>query len=292
MTTIPIYKLDYRTILNIASESQRNDICLDFSSLNFVQPDGLVFLTLFLNSEMVAGLHIKATLPEIKWDEQCPLTYMNRMHFFEKANNLTISDGDESKLAELGKMQEHVSRNFTPLVDSLDKYDISENEDNLDTLIDSFVNFLQVHYSLSKTLVRLLKQLITETFLNLVEHSQPDGTVLPYYCSQIQHYPQRQGFRLAIGDLGVGIRKSLNTIHNFGSDIEALIEVVENGVSRMSNQDQERGGGIKYIFEIAEILKIGCCIRSGKGEISINPRGMITKTDGTWFPGTQLYVWK
>ena len=134
--------------------------------------------------------------------------------------------------------------------------------------------------------------LITETFSNLVEHAHLGGPILPYYCSQIQHYPQRQGFRLAIGDLGVGIRDSLNTIYNFETDIQALTAVVKCGVSRMSRKNQERGGGIRYIFKIAKILNIGCCLRSGEGVISIDLRGDITADQGACFPGTQLFVWK
>ena len=215
MKTFRIDTVNYSTILNIVSESQKDDICLDFSSLNFVQPDGLVLLMLFLHSELVSDSHVGAILPEIKWDEQCPLTYMKRMHFFDKVNNLTYSDDDGSKLSELGYMQEHHSQNFTPLLDSMDEYAIGDNSDDLDTLINSFISFLEKHYGLTTELVGHLKQLITETFSwassNLVEHAHLGGPILPYYCSQIQHYPQRQGFRLAIGDLGVGIRDSLNT---------------------------------------------------------------------------------
>ena len=292
MKTFRIFTLDYTTILNIASKTQKNDICLDFSSLRFVQSDGLVFLTLFLKSELVSGLHIQAILPEIRRDEQCPLTYMKRMHFFDKVDNLILSDDDGSKLSELQTIQEHRSRDFTPLLDLMDEYSIEKNRDILDNLIASFINLLQEHFGLSTTVVTHLKQLITETFSNLVEHAQPDAPTLPYYCSQIQRYRQRQGFRLAIGDLGVGIKDSLNTIHNFQTDIKALTAVVHRGVSRMSNQNQERGGGIKYVFEIAEILNLGCCLRSGNAEISIDPRGLITEDYGTWFPGTQLFVWK
>ena len=292
MKTFRISKLDYTTILNVVSESYRDDICLDFSSLEFVQSDGLVLLTLFLHSELVTGMHIEAILPEIKRDEPCPLTYMKRMHFFDKVDNLTFSDDDASKLTELGKIQEHHSPIFTPLLDPLGQFAIGENGDNLDALIDSFVSFLRVHYGLTTTLVRHLKQLITETFSNLFEHSQPDGTSLPYYCSQIQHYPMRQGFRLAIGDLGVGIRNSLNTIHSFETDINALTAVVERGISRMRDQNEERGGGIRQIFRIAKILHLGCRLRSGSGAITIGPQDDNKAGQGTWFPGTQLFVWR
>ena len=292
MKTFRISTLDYTTVLNIASRSQGNDICLDFSSLKFVQSDGLVFLTLFLKSDLVSGLQIQAVLPEIKREEQCPFTYLKRMHFFEKTDNIILSDEDGSKLSELRNIHEHLSRDFTPLLDTMDEYSIGEDRDILDNLIANFINLLQEHFGLSPTVVTHLKQLITETFSNLVEHAHPDAPTLPYYCSQIQRYRQRQGFRLAIGDLGVGIKDSLNTIHNFQTDFKALTAVVHRGVSRMSNQNQERGGGIKYVFEIAEILNLGCRLRSGNAEILIDHRGVITGGSGAWFPGTQLFVWK
>lgn len=292
MKTFRISKLDYPTILSVVSEPYRDHICLDFSSLEFVQSDGLVLLTLFLHSELVTDQHIEMVLPEIKRDEPCPLTYMKRMHFFDKVNNLTFSGYDASKLNELGNIQEHHSPIFTPLLDPMGNFAIGENGDNLDTLIDSFVSFLRVHYGLTTSLIRHLKQLITETLSNLFEHSQPDGSSLPYYCSQIQHYPKRQGFRLAIGDLGVGIRNSLNTIHSFETDINALTAVVEDGISRMRDQNEERGGGIRQIFRIAKILELGCRLRSGSGVINIDPQADIEAYRSAWFPGTQLFVWK
>lgn len=292
MKTFRISKLDYPTILNVVSEPYRDHIRLDFSSLEFVQSDGLVLLTLFLHSELVTDQHIEMVLPEIKRDEPCPLTYMKRMHFFDKVNNLTFSGDDASKLNELGNIQEHHSPIFTPLLDPMGNFAIGENGDNLDTLIDSFVSFLRVHYGLTTSLIRHLKQLITETFSNLFEHSQPDGSSLPYYCSQIQHYPKRQGFRLAIGDLGVGIRNSLNTVHNFETDINALTAVVEDGISRMRDQNEERGGGIRQIFRIAKILGLGCRLRSGSGTISFDPHTDIEAYQSARFPGTQLFVWK
>ena len=292
MKTFRISKINYPTILNVVSDSHRDDICLDFSSLEFVQSDGLVQLTLFLHSELVADSRVIAILPEIRREDKCPLTYMKRMHFFEKVDNLTMSNDDESKLIELGNLQEHRSPNFTPLLDPYGRFAIGKNGDNLDTLIDSLVSFLRVRYSLTTNLVRHLKQLITETFSNLFEHSQPNETGLPYYCSQIQHYPKRQGFRLAIGDLGVGVRNSLNTIHNFESDINALTAVVKDGISRMRDQNEERGGGIRQIFRIAKILDLGCRLRSGSGAINIEPQANIEAYQSAWFPGTQLFVWK
>ncbi len=127
--------------------------------------------------------------------------------------------------------------------------------------------------------------LLSEACSNIVDHSGDAGIVI------IQKYDRGYyvDINLAIGDLGMGIRRSLMVVHGAVSDTCAgYIELALAGLSARSG---ERGGqGLGAIRRIA--TESGGClyIRSEMGSVLAEASGIVTRDDLCFFPGTQIAI--
>jgi hypothetical protein len=292
MNTISISILDYDHIASILSIQRDGVIHFDLSRLEFVKPDGIVLFTLLLRQlQLNENRVIKLFLPNINEEGPCPLSYLKRIHFFDKLHTATIfNEEDQHKLEQLRHRYEHQSTQFTKIID---KFDTGLQRYRLHEIVQVFVGFLKEAKSINLNEAQFLNDLLNETFLNLIDHGNPEADEPPYYCAQIQCYPRRQGMTLALGDSGIGIKASLNLAHHFGSDMEALKAVIEKKASRFAAMNTERGGGIRRIFSLASHLRIHCRLRSGGAEALLRNDGRtFSFTNSFPFLGTQIFLWK
>lgn len=284
---VDLSNLDYENVVRLIRCFEPGATSINMTNLEFSQTDGLVLLTLFLVHQGRIGV-IPVRLCPIK-AESCPLTYMNRVHFFNKVSNyIELDSEDKDKLNTLSRYAEYNSDNFTPLIDRNDEYGTLQN---LDHIVDVFVGYLARIYAPGDDTLDRMKDIINENFLNVRNHSNIDLPPLPYYCAQIQCYASKR-FRLAIGDLGMGIMESLNTVHSYPNSESALRAVTKEPVSRFQAVNLDRGGGIRHIFDYTDKLNIGCRLRSGDAETVQFPGIPITERKTVYFPGTQLFLWK
>lgn len=292
MQTISITNLIYDNIHSFFPLPMEREIHIDLSQLEFVRPDGIVLLTLLLRQlQLREERAIKISLPNFNEGDYCPLSYLWRIHFFDKLSATTIfEDEDRYKLEQLKNYREHQSTQFTNIIDNVDT---SLQRNRLNEIVEVFIGFLRRVKSIKENEVQYLSELLNETFLNLLDHSKPDEKEPPYYCAQIQCYPKRSGMSLVIGDSGVGIKESLNLAHNFNSEKEALKAVIEKRISRFASSNPERGGGIRRIFSLASNLHIHCRLRSGDAEaLLMNDGRTISLKESFPLQGTQIFLWK
>jgi len=292
MNNISISTLDYDRIASILPIQNDGTIHFDLSPLKFVKPDGIVLLTLLLRRlQLNENRVVKLSLPNVNEEGHCPLSYLKRIHFFDKLQIATIfAEEDQHKLEQLRHRHEHPSTQFTKIID---KFDTGLQRYRLDEIVQVFVEFLKQAKSIDDNEAPFLSDLLNETFLNLIDHGNPEADAPPYYCAQIQCYPKRKGMALALGDSGIGIKASLNLAHYFGSDMDALKAVIERKVSRFAAKNPERGGGIRRIFSLAANLRIHCRLRSGGAEALLRNDGRtFSFTNSFPFSGTQIFLWK
>lgn len=292
MQIISITNLIYDNIHSFFPLPVEKEIHFDLSQLEFARPDGIVLLTLLIRQLQLREEHtIKISLPNLKEGDYCPLSYLWRIHFFEKLGATTIFESeDRYKLEQLKHYREHQSTQFTKIIDN---FDTGLQRIRLHEIVEVFIGFLRQAKSINENEAQYLSELLSETFRNLLDHGNPDEKEPPYYCAQIQCYPKRTGMSLVIGDSGVGIKASLNLAHHFNSEKEALKAVIEKRVSRLVSSNSQRGGGIRRIFSLASNLHIHCRLRSGDAEaLLMNDGRTISLKESFPLQGTQIFLWK
>jgi hypothetical protein len=118
-------------------------------------------------------------------------------------------------------------------------------------------------------------------------HAQTDGGVL---AAQVYEQGRpNQRVDLALGDVGIGIRRSLqNNEHESVDDADAIELALEEGVS--GTGDPSRGYGLPSVVRRVRELGGQTTIRSGAGSRAIRPRSDATSRLGTSLRGTVVGV--
>lgn len=163
-------------------------------------------------------------------------------------------------------------------------------------IVDRFALALESQFRDSKT-VRQMKSAMIETFQNMPEHANPKNPSEFEGYTSVQLYLGGRWVVVAAGDLGVGIKRSLQTSPIFSrmliTDLEALEKTVFERASRYRGleESQEHGGGLHRAKEIAALVKGIIVVRSGCAAIIIKPYGNVEKrADLKYFPGTQVTI--
>jgi hypothetical protein len=129
-----------------------------------------------------------------------------------------------------------------------------------------------------------------ETFQNIPQHSNPLAEDFdPHGIAAIQNY--RDYFYLVVGDIGVGIKKSLALSPRYEkkklTNLEAIKTVLKRGASRF--KDEGRGGQLRRVCEIVSSLGGTALLRSGTSIVVVKG-GSIKFWRANSFPGTQIAI--
>ncbi|PQJ36794.1 hypothetical protein BSZ35_00115 [Salinibacter sp. 10B] len=213
---------------------------VDLSHVEFAYPPGIVALTLIVQYRGRNGYSTEIVVP----NDKNVLSYLHRVDLFESLHR-------EARVYEdLSALDHHVrnpSVEFTELI-VLDQQELQDATEVIRKFLSEHVEEWRKPFSV-----------LSEALMNVRQHTRvstgnggEDG--MDYGALQVQVYNDR--LELAIGDLGEGIRSSLNTSpsHEFRSSREAIKAVVEQGVSRLTHRDQERGGGLRSAVNTLEAL--------------------------------------
>lgn len=246
---------------------------LSLRDLEFVDPYGLVSLfALLRQSRRVAhrvGLYLPRSIPV--------LTYLRRSRFLELAAKVA-EILPQGILLSTVEQQEDWLLQMTPVV----------QEDDVTEVVAEVMD--KVQQMLSKSLMLSPRSLVkfcgalSELCQNVPQHSQDWGVVA------VQAYRRSDGkryVRLALGDLGIGLRGSLAQKYPVEqwSESEVLRAAITVGISRMA--DEGRGLGLAQVKATVQEMGGTLYLRSGVARVFIRDGDEFYFTV-PFFPGTQI----
>ena len=234
---------------------------LDLERAAFIDPYGIVALTLFLNHLPDWALPVKLCLngfpPQAK--SNSIIDYLTRMGFWEEVG---------SKLAvpqKLLPVRPQWSDDKNVLIDIT----ILHGRDAIGVMLRKTGEILQ-DLNFSPIGRGHVMEVLSELSSNVLDHAQSEfGGVVATQT----YRSRRSGTRylvMSIGDMGIGVRASIgdnDKLHaRLESDAVALGVAVQMGNSRFETGG--RGGGLPRVLEIARRYGGSVALRSGTGALA------------------------
>jgi signal transduction histidine kinase len=250
-----------------------DNIVLDLSGLGFVDPYGMGMLCL-----------IGQALSQRYWDISCLLpedpaieSYLTRMRVFE------ILSG-HATLERTPETERPPARNER----LMEVVGIGERRDIEDVLgaIEKRVSVIlseELGYAVRE--ITDFKNVVAELCHNILDHSGGSG-----FLSVQRYLNTKIGQKFAIigvGDLGIGIRKSL--AERFDVSDWTHAQAIVNAVRKEFSRDTARGLGLYIVNQICQTYRGSLHIRSGDARVYF--RGKRSAVHGSaGFPGTQASI--
>jgi hypothetical protein len=238
-----------------------------------IKPSGVVGLLLIIKYYHNLKKKVKLFLPH---DDNI-LNYLERIDFFAKTREFIEYDWDIEWRQQNAR---NPSDRFTEIISTQNKIDYRQ-------VIDVFDNFIKGRMTREKRL--RLRSFLEETIYNVRDHASLIEEEEVFYCAQIQTY--MYNVHLALGDIGVGIRHSLNASKKFRfkNDLEPIRNVIDKGISRITD-DEERGGGLKRAYEAVRDVGLKMFLRSGSAAILLSRNNPLEFEGLKYVPGTQISI--
>ena len=243
---------------------------LDLSDVSFVEPGGLVYLGMFLRHFNSLGKYFNIVSPRAP----AVVSYLNSQRFWERYH-ISGSGSDSHSFSRHGR--------FTSLRDIIDIENDQWIADEVGTAVADI---------LRENAVKVEVDLIAEVVIELVDNfSRHSGEQLA--ACAMQFYRRRGKLHFAVGDCGVGIRRSLarNPRHANMSNAphhEAAVKALEDGVTGSI----EGGTGFGTIRE--DVLELGgemsLCTGDGWVRVGTRHEGVQSGTMRYDLPGVQVEV--
>jgi len=262
LTQLTVSTID-QVIELIASGKQES---IDLTGASFIDPYALVLLVLSLRQRENSGIPF-----HVRWPRRSDVQgWMRAMGFFEEIN--------DPKLAARRKGSSK-SNALQPITHILE-------EEGISLLVGMFEKRLRKRYPLTNQSRNSLVKLMFELFQNIPQHSNATGEITDSHgLAAMQDYAD--SIFLAVGDMGIGLRKSLATRPGFAklSDASALNKIVYEGMSRFV--DPGRGGELRQIARLIRKWDGLLVIRSEEALLHMDvERGEIY--DVPYLPGVQI----
>lgn len=248
----------------------QNPLHWDLSWVTWIDPYGLVGLACMLEEISRRGYNVAIDLPQ----SDAVQKYIARMDIDAVFSKLDTTLDQPLPTIEGPEEPEYVLelRRFT---------NMSSGEDLANIIFDRLFG------STRTEIVEALFEAAVELAMNAAEHSQsPIGG----YMSAFTH---RRGqsdefLVLAVGDLGIGIRRSLGRAVRVRDDFEAVEKAVERHISGTGSPG--RGQGLPEVVSYIGRLGGWTVVRSGTARRQLGPHFPETRTV-VRFPGTFVGAW-
>ncbi|CAG0984769.1 hypothetical protein ANRL3_02368 [Anaerolineae bacterium] len=252
------------------------DIQLDMSAVRWIHPSGIVGMATFSRRAQQLTdkkVHVVGCQPEV-------LAYLMRVDFFQTCADWAYSTDHVPPEIELSRSV--ASTNLLELEAIHGPEDVRRTANRTRGILQAWLDYGS---SEQNDLISILSEMCD----NICEHSQDFGYVAiqRYYRPSLGHAE----VRIAIGDMGIGIRGSLKPIHgNLGNSAVEYIRAALDGTSRRGRGI--RGNGFQRVQEIIQRCKGRLFVRSENAAIRIgsDPAPVIEYTNLTFFPGTQVAI--
>lgn len=239
-------------------------IYFDFSTLNFIEPVGIVVL-----SNLIQYFH------------KLDVKVLFRGHNISSKANIYLDD--------VGFFQHYIKKsvfNLNNLRTTAIPLELVANQDATKFLYFKLMPWISSQVGLSEDSLSAIRTSIEEIFHNIRDHS---GAGIG--CVFAQHFPRLNTIELAISDFGRGIPELVRTQIPNLSDTDALRRACEEGFTTKSNV-RNRGAGLTNIMRYITQKNSGTVlISSGKAQISavrsnlVEPKLTARAADG-FYPGT------
>jgi hypothetical protein len=258
----PIVKLPYqfnglslsKVAADLAAHAAKgwpSEVIIDFASLGFVRPAGIVFL-----SNMFAWMHMQGTKVSLSGlaDGQGAVRFLDDALFFERHCGAKLRAEAAPRSTTRPLMQ----------IAHANSHDWLEND---------LLPWLSNRLSLTPASLYRFKNCVAELFNNIQDHTQHEiGTV----CAQ--HFPQEARVYISLSDLGLGIPERVRTKVPGLSDAAAIIQAVQAGFTTKSVPSNQ-GIGLDYLLQTVRgnggnvsIYSLNSIVRFGTGEPIIVPK--------------------
>ncbi|MEW6410622.1 MAG: ATP-binding protein [Nitrospirota bacterium] len=252
---------------------------LDLREIHFIDPYGMVGILEVGGALKSKGKYHILRLPE----SESVLKYLERMDFFKYADKYFDLEPLQPVIPDkyLRSSYSDVLLEITPIEKSDDiHFIVGKVKSRAHTILER-----HLHYN-ERTIDGFIVAL-SEVCQNILEHSEETGFV------GVQKY-HFQGIgknvvKIAVMDIGIGFRKSLEERFRLGNDLDAIEKALLYGASRYS--DEGRGHGLRAVRRFIEEWQGKLSIRSGTARLSIIPSwswGKERETNLAYFPGAQI----
>jgi hypothetical protein len=251
-------------------------ITVDLRQIKFIDPYGLVNLLLLAKWLFSYTTNIFYVLPEsIKVN-----SYLQRMKFWYNVKDYVhFYPHLENNLKKQKINSSDVLLELTPI----------KKEDDVASVVQIIVD--RIHQVIAKKLhispeiATKFSVCLAELCQNIPQHSGDWG----FAAAQTYHYNGQPFLKLAVGDLGIGIKKSLwnSSKQNWLEDKKAILAATELGISRYG--EIGRGLGLSQVKKYVIEFNGKMYIRSGQARLFFSKEKQVSlKTP--YFPGTQISI--
>jgi anti-sigma regulatory factor (Ser/Thr protein kinase) len=203
-----------------------NKVIIDLSELTFVSPIGAISLLLLF--EKIAENYKFNIIPPNNNIQL--ISYLERINFFKLCSVQVKRDFELSyDIDALSNRTRHDTRKVM-----LELTRVQCDED-IDTLYDSIIYILKAH-NIQSTEVSKIANILSELGTNILDHSLGTG------YAAIQYYPSFKKVVIGIGDNGIGIINSFETIEeNKPISIDIITHAFTGG---KTSKKSSRGWGL------------------------------------------------
>jgi Histidine kinase-, DNA gyrase B-, and HSP90-like ATPase/STAS domain len=244
-----------------------DDIIFDFSSLAFVDPNGMTVLSNLLEWLQKRGTKIKFRNCDAS---KIAIQYLDDCGFF------TIYEGAPLRI--------FASARSTTM--PLRKISCAESHGWLD---QRAFPWLAAKLQVSTASIAEFKTCVREIFTNIQDHSTED-----IGCIHIQFYPNEHRIRISVSDFGIGIPDEIRKQFRVPNDAAAIALAIQEGVSSKRG-GHNRGAGLPYLIDNVVGRNGGWVgIYSSRGQLTCSPseNGIATKPRlvNSSYPGTMISI--
>lgn len=260
-------------LLHDSSSSIQGPIALDLTSVSWIHPYGAISL-LGVCRYLRHLTHSPVRLTGL----QNPIhAYLRRIDFFKYDTDVVYTTDYFNPSSDLSRSSSSSNvLELFPICTSGDIYAVADRARRI------------LAYWFDKNSMYDLDNIVTllsETCSNIVDHSGDTGIVMV----QKYNYQSYIEIKLAISDLGRGIRQSLRAVHGEVSDTCA--GYIEQALAGLSERVGNRGGlGLGAIQRIATSSGGSLYIRSETGSVLAQTSGTVAHDGLCFFPGTQIAI--
>ena len=253
-------------------DQQRNATCstvtLDFSTLEFIEPVGVVILSNLIEYFKKIGVQVFFAFQNA---ETAATMYLDDAGFFERYTG--------------NRLQAKSKIRSTTLPLELIRGDLSTQY-----LYFKLMPWIGDVVGQSSTSLAPLRASIEEIFHNVKDHSGVD-----IGCTFSQYFPKEQRLQFALSDFGDGIPNVVRRVRPHASDTDALRLACEEGFTTKTNV-WNRGAGLPTLVKFVTQRNRGAVfLQSGAARLSATPNGtggtkVTSRATPGLYPGTLVQV--
>jgi len=262
--------------LNHLSASEDPIVTLNLSRLTFLDPYGMATLCLVAKNLWQQNFIIYLVPPP---SSSSITYYLERMNFYQSIAKWAQLEDKPPPRSEFWKKESDILLEMTPIA-SL-KEIVQKIESRVYRILESKLGYQEND-------LMAFTRVVSELSSNVLDHSlDEDGGFVT-----AQTYQSKMGSRkgksfvvISVGDLGIGIKKSLSARYPLPSHAQAIM----NALKREYSRDPTRGLGLYIVKKIGHEYNGQFHLRSGDARICVKNR-RILHYPTPLFPGTQISI--